>query len=72
LTRTTRNSREIKAVNVEQIAPVEVDQEEVEDEIETEIEEVENDNTVPATPSTPTGRLTRELQGLMEFNRDPV
>ena len=49
-----------------------MDQEEVEEEIETEIEDVENDNTVPATPSTPAGRLTRELKGLMEFNRDPV
>jgi hypothetical protein len=62
----------IKAVNVEQITPVEVDQEEVEEEIEPEIEEVENNNTVPATPRTPAGRLSRELKGLMEFNRDPV
>jgi hypothetical protein len=56
----------ITAVNVEQITPVEVDQEEVEEEIESEIEDIENNNTVPATPSTPAGRLSRELKGLMD------
>jgi hypothetical protein len=62
----------ITAVNVEQITPVEVDQEEVQEESEPEIEEIEDDDAVPATPSTPAERLSRELKGLMEYNRDPV
>jgi hypothetical protein len=56
-------------VNVEQITPVEVDSEEVEEEIDPEIDEIE-DNTVAAR--TPAGRLSGELNGPMEFNRDPV
>jgi hypothetical protein len=61
----------ITAVNVEQIT-VDVDQDEVQEEIKTEIEEIEDEIAVPATPTTPAGRISRELKGLMEYNRDPV
>jgi hypothetical protein len=59
--------KSITVVNIEQITPVEVDQEEVQ-----EIEEIEDNVAVPVTPSKPAGRISRELKGLMEYNRDPV
>jgi hypothetical protein len=62
----------ITAVNVEQITPVEVDHEEVEEGIGPEIDEIEDNAVVPAPARTPAGRLSRELKGHMEFNRDPV
>jgi hypothetical protein len=65
-------SKEITAVNVEQMTPIEMEQEAIEEEqIDPESIETEDKVVVPTTARNPAGQLTWELRGLTEYNKDP-